>query len=127
MEFVQANQISREAIDYFLKNNSEVDQEYLLQNGYVVKSNQEIIGCFVLEFMKTDVYWLKQLYMIQSKATLLPLLLESILTLAKKEEAKEVCVKSHQPMVDVILKALLFEPTEQASGPNERWWTYCVS
>lgn len=90
-------------------------------------------GCFVIDSIDEDIYWLKQLYVTKNAAASLPVLLESILALAKEKQAKQLFVHSHQPMVDVLLEALQFSPQKEnafvANQPDNKgnWWTYNVS
>ncbi|MED4475656.1 hypothetical protein [Oceanobacillus caeni] len=90
--------------------------------------------CFILDEMdEKDAYWLKQLYITRTEANKLPVLLESILTIAKSLKAKSVYVHSHQPVVDILLEALQFHPQKDASFVDKyplkkgSWWTYNVS
>lgn len=133
MNLIRANRVSEERLDEFLKHNDRLNKEGLLKQGYVVEMNGRIEGCFMIERIKEDLYWLKQLYISQSEAGSLPLLLESILALAKQQHAKKVYVHSHQPMVDIILEAMQFHPQTENVLVNKRpekqgkWWTYNVS
>lgn len=133
MKLIEANLAPQQLLDDFLKNNNHINKEHLVCNGYVAMKQEEIIGCFMLEPVENNLYWLKQLYVTQASATILPVLLESILVLAKQKYAKEVYVHSHQPMVDILLEALQFHPksTEKMKEklPNRkgRWWAYQVS
>lgn len=120
-------------LDEFLKNNEHIDRKSLAKQGYIAMKQEEIIGCFVLELVEDDLYWLKQLYVTKSAATILPVLLEAILVLAKEKYAKEVYVHSHQPMVDILLEALQFHPKQESifadKHPRQKgtWWSYRVS
>ncbi|TRM10785.1 GNAT family N-acetyltransferase [Lentibacillus cibarius] len=133
MEIIAANHASEEKLQRFLKDNKDVEKNLLLEKGYVVEIDDTIEGCFVLDTVEDDIYWLKQLYVTKNKAGSLPVLLETILALAKEKQAKQVYVHSHQPMVDVLLEALQFYPqkeneiTDKLPKNNGNWWTYNVS
>ncbi|GAA0436500.1 MAG: hypothetical protein ACQEWU_15515 [Bacillota bacterium] len=133
MNLIPAYKASSEQIEHFLKNNPNVNQESLLRKGYVVELRGEIEGCFILEEMEEGTYWLKQLYITQSEAAHLPVLLESILLMAKQQHAERVYVHSHQPVVDILLEALQFHPQKEKvfvdkyDKSNGNWWLYHVS
>ncbi|GGJ91988.1 hypothetical protein GCM10007063_13230 [Lentibacillus kapialis] len=133
MELIAANQATKAKLEIFLENNQDVKRDLLLEKGYVVELNGTIEGCFVIDSVEEDIYWLKQLYVTKNAAASLPVLLESILALAKEKQAKQLFVHSHQPMVDVLLEALQFSPQKEnafvASQPDTKgnWWTYNVS
>lgn len=133
MNLLRANQVPEEKLDQFLTCNENLNKENLLKKGYVVEIDHHIKGCFIIEHIEKDLYWLKQLYITQPEARFLPLLLESILALAKKQHAKKVFVHSHQPMVDIILESLQFHPQSKNIWLDEfinhkgQWWTYHVS
>jgi|SRR5699024_2700908 len=133
MELIAANQATKEKLETFLENNKDVERDLLLEKGYVVEFNGMVEGCFVIDSVDEDIYWLKQLYVTKNAAASLPVLLESILALAKEKQAKQLFVHSHQPMVDVLLEALQFSPQKEnafvANQPDNKgnWWTYNVS
>lgn len=134
MELIRANKISFDQLEHFLEQNEAVDGKKLIQSGYVVVSDESIIGCFVLESVDAFTsYWLQQLYMVRKEAAKLPVLLESIIQLAREQDVKRVYVHSHQPGVDVLLEALQFtQQTKrglafQKKRPTGNWWTYSVS
>lgn len=133
MQIYKVEEADQEAVNDFLYRNENVSKELLSSHGYVVEMNGRIDGCFVLEPMEDRYYWLKQLYITQSEARKLPVLLEGILVIAKKIEAKCVYVHSHQPVVDILLEALQFKREEQIevrkidSQKNGNWWAYNVS
>lgn len=133
MDIVLAQQVAPEKLDKFLTANPDIEQETLYESGYVAQVNDEIIGCFILDTLHENKYWLKQLYITKSHATALPVLLESILVIAKNREAKEVYVHSHQALVDILLEALQFNPHTDDMLLNKRdetkgkWWAYQVS
>jgi len=120
-------------LEEFFSKNTNVDKNTVFQKGYVVEINHKIEGCFILERMEANNYWLKQLYITQSEAASLPFLLEAILTLAKQQNAKSVYVHSHQPVVDILLEALQFHPQKESvlvgNYPVGKgsWWAYDVS
>src|SRR5690625_1457833 len=109
MKLIRANQASEKLIDKFLKNNEEINKHTLMESGYVVEINNRITGCFNLELIDDGLYWLKQLYITRSDAIKLPVLVETILALAKQKKAKKVFVKSHKLMLDIILNSLQFQ------------------
>ncbi|HLS09944.1 hypothetical protein [Lentibacillus sp.] len=133
MELIAANYASEEKLERFLENNKDVKRDILLEKGYVVELKGQIEGCFVIDTVDDDIYWLKQLYVTKNAAASLPILLESILALAKEKQAKQLFVHSHQPMVDVLLEALQFSPQKENAlvsdypDNNGSWWTYNVS
>jgi len=133
MDIIPVNVVPEEELHEFLVKNKHVKKESLLDYGYVVKINQTIEGCFVLDPLEEDAYWLKQLYITQTEANRLPFLLETILTLAKQKQMKNVYVHSHQPVVDLLLEALQFYRKEEAvlvdNPPANKghWWAYNVS
>ena len=134
MQIIQANKASEEMLKDFFRRNDNLDRDSLVDKGFVVEINSKIEGCFILDEMdEKDTYWLKQLYITRTEANKLPVLLESILTIAKSLEAKSVYVHSHQPVVDILLEALQFHPQTDASFVDKyplkkgSWWTYNVS
>lgn len=133
MNLIPTKHASDDLVDAFLVKNPEINKHALLTSGHVVEIKGKIIGCFILERMEADLYWLKQLYITKSAAAKLPLLVETILVLAKKNEAKEVYVHSHQPMIDILLEALQFHQQETHTFLSKlqiskgRWWLYRVS
>lgn len=134
MRLIQAQKVEQAKRETFFNLNEHLNKDLLLTDGYLVEDNEQIIGCFIIEPTKQDVYWLKQLYITQKEARLLPALLEAILTLAKQKRAKKVYVFSHQPMVDIILSALQFREgnaeeilLNKKEHRNGTWWTYFVS
>ncbi|WP_164667568.1 GNAT family N-acetyltransferase [Virgibacillus doumboii] len=135
MKLIAAKNAPVEKLKNFLESNENVDKNLLLEKGYVVEIKDTIEGCFVMDLVDNhqDKYWLKQLYITPGAAASLPVLLETILALAKEKQAKQVFVHSHQPMVDVLLEALQFHPQKndllEDKYPVDKgsWWTYNVS
>lgn len=133
MQILKVKEAKKQAVNDFLDRNDNVSKDCLLTHGYVVEMNGRIDGCFVLEPMENQAFWLKQLYITQSEARKLPVLLEGILVIARKIEAKCVYVHSHQPVVDILLEALQFKREEQIEvrkidqHKKGNWWTYNVS
>src|SRR5699024_149681 len=91
MELIAANYASEEKLERFLENNKDVKRDILLEKGYVVELKGQIEGCFVIDTVDDDIYWLKQLYVTKNAAASLPILLESILALAKEKQAATIC------------------------------------
>ena len=133
MKLVAAKHASIEKVEQFLQENQELTQDSLLHDGYLVEIEDKIEGCFALQPLEPGVYWLKQLHVTKKAAPSLPVLLESVLTLAKEKNAKSVYVYSHQPVVDLLLDALQFRPqTEKEivdihTQKKGNWWLYNVS
>ncbi|MBY7144739.1 hypothetical protein KFZ56_17095 [Virgibacillus sp. NKC19-3] len=133
MNLIAAHRASEEKLDQFLVKNRNVNKASLLEAGYVVEIAEQIQGCFSLERMDEGSYWLKQLYITKAEAAKLPVLLEAILNLAKEQEAKKIYVRSHQPVVDVLLESLQFHPqreempVDKSNQKEGNWWTYDVS
>lgn len=133
MHFIRAFEVSKKQLDAFLEKNKGVDKDSLLRTGYVVKIEDEIEGCFILDAMENNEFWLKRLYITKTHAAMLPVLLETILTLAKQQQATSVNVHSHQPVVDLLLEALQFHPQKEKNFVDKHpinkgnWWTYSVS
>ncbi|CDQ38288.1 MULTISPECIES: GNAT family N-acetyltransferase [Virgibacillus] len=133
MNLIPADKAEEGKIDKFLENNPNVKRQSLLCKGYVVELKGQIEGCFILEEMEEGTYWLKQLYITQSEAAILPVLLEAILMMAKQQHAQRVYVHSHQPVVDILLEALQFHPQKERVFVDKydksegNWWLYHVS
>lgn len=133
MKLVRANRAPEKLIDDFLKNNEEIRRNSLLESGYVVKINGRITGCFSLEPIDDEQYWLKQLYITRTEAVKLPILVEAILALALQKKAKKVFVKSHKLMLDILLKSLQFQHEKEApihdinENDHSKWWSYHIS
>src|SRR5690625_3818370 len=117
----------------YLERNQNIDRKQLLANGYIAEIDGKIEASFILDKLDSDALWLKQLYITQAEAAKLPILLETILQLARKQEAKIVFVHSHQPVVDILLEALQFKiENNQSAVPLKpvmtgNWWSYHVS
>ncbi|RKQ34387.1 hypothetical protein [Oceanobacillus halophilus] len=133
MNIIPAKKANKEQLDDFFTRNDNLDRDGLIQNGFVVEMDSKIEGCFILNQVEEGVYWLKQLYITRTEANKLPVLLESILTIAKSKQARSVYVHSHQPVVDIILEALQFHPQKKSSFVDKHpidkgnWWSYNVS
>lgn len=133
MKLVEANKAPKQMLANFLNHNDHLESDRLIASGYVAIKQEEIVGCFILDSVEEGLFWLKQLYITQSAAMNLPVLLEAILVLAKQKYAKEVYVHSHQPMVDILLEGLQFhrKPVDsiikQLSDQKGTWWAYQVS
>lgn len=133
MRLIRARDMDKEQIDSFLMYHPQIDQQCLLVDGYVIKVGSEIIACFTLEQFEDQLYWLKQFYITKVEAVKLPILLESILALAKEQQAKKVFVNSHKRMIDIILAALQFCPQKEHKTLDKsvettgQWWSYTIS
>ncbi|RLL42896.1 hypothetical protein D8M04_15215 [Oceanobacillus piezotolerans] len=134
MRILPACEAPFDKLEAFLRNNEGLDRTSLTAKGYVVEIKDKIEGCFVLEEVEENkVYWLKQLYITRTEANKLPVLVETILALAKTKQAKRVYVHSHQPIVDLLLQALQFHPQKEVSFVDKHpeskgnWWSYQVS
>ena len=132
MECIPASEVEVATLNEFLEESNRMNRQSFFQNGYVVMSNKEIIGCFELELIYSREYWLKQLYIVQHEAAKLPVLLEYILLLAKQKDAVAVYAHSDQPVTDLLLESMCFSVQKgelnllqrKASG---QWWSYKVS
>lgn len=133
MKVMSVKHATYEQLEKFLAKNKSLDQQLLVNKGFVVELNGEIEASFTLEEVEPNRFWLKQLYITQSHAAKLPILLETILQIAKKKGAQAVYVHSHQPVVDILLEALEFklEKNKQEIPSNldipGAWWSYHVS
>lgn len=133
MKIIPAKNAPYDQVADFLENNAHIDKYKLIDEGYVVAGEAKIVGCFILQQMENDSYWLKQLYIIKEEAGKLPFILESVLALAKQEQARHVYTQSHQPVVDMLLAALQFHkkgqqpPVDNSLEQSGTWWTYQVS
>lgn len=132
MKLIRANKITENRIHSFLKYSPQIDKQSLISDGYIVEIGKEIIACFILEKFAEESYWLKQFYITKSEALKLPSLLESILILAREQQAKQVFVNSHKLMIDIILEALQFCPQTEHKLLDEKvnsegkWWMYQI-
>ncbi|WP_404455879.1 hypothetical protein LG329_08395 [Virgibacillus necropolis] len=133
MELILAKDVSNARLDQFLLNNQDVDKDLLTEKGYVVQMDEQIEGCFVLDVVENGVHWLKKLHVTKRAAHGLPVIIESILTIAKENQATCVYVHSQQPLVDILLESLQFRPQKDAVTVNipvhnsGNWWAYEVS
>src|SRR5699024_6285781 len=91
-----SHQVPMEEVENFILQAEHVDLKALLTEGYVVKMDGTIQGCFALSTMEKDILWLKQLHIMQPFARYLPVLLEIILQMTKEKQAKKLYVHSHQ-------------------------------
>lgn len=133
MELILAKDVSHARLDQFLDNNQDVDKYLLIEKGYVVQIDEKIEGCFVLDAMENGIHWLKKLHVTKNAAHALPVIVESILTIAKENLATCVYVHSQQPLVDILLESLQFRPQKDVAIVNKtahdggNWWAYEVS
>lgn len=134
MKLIRINQIPYSSLEDFLMENPEIEGRKLLNDGFAVMKSDKMIGCFILESTDTDdSYWLKKVYITQFESKMLPVLIESILVFSKQQEAKRIYVYSHQPVVNLLLETLQFNPqkmreymlTDESIEGN--WWAYQVS
>lgn len=133
MKIVPVKHANYDKLKSFLEVNESLDRRLLFNQGYVVEIDGKIEGSFLFDELNQHDLWLKQLYITSDKAQSLPVLLEMILQIAKQKEAKTVYVHSHQPVVDILLEALQFQPEKNneifAGKPAIKgcWWSYEVS
>src|SRR5699024_10805509 len=117
-----------EDLTTYLERNQNIDRQELLAIGYIVEIDGKIEASFILDELDSGALWVKQLYITQAEAAKLPVLIETILQLARKQEAKTVFVHSHQPVVDILLDALQFKiENNQSEFPLKpvmtgNWW-----
>ncbi len=133
MKFIQASHIAKQRLEEFIQHNQHIDIHTLLETGYVVEHQDKIIGCFSLDGIGDDAYWLKQLYVIRHEAVKLPVIVETILTIAKEKQAKVIYAHSEQPVTDLLLESLSFSLQPKTENMNQHqlhkkghWWTYSV-
>lgn len=132
MNFIHASDVAQERLEQFLQHNQQIELATLLQAGYIVEHHGEIIGCFSLEEIEHDAYWLKQLYVVRHEAVKLPVIVEAILVYAREREAKVIYAHSEQPVTDLLLESLCFslqsnqEPITLPMHKKGHWWTYSV-
>ena len=134
MQLIRANEVTYDELQSFLSKNEHVNGKGLIKSGYVAFANDHIIGCFNLESSDAGTsFWLRRMYIIRKEAALLPVILEAIIQLARLQEAKQIYVKSHQPVVDLLLESLQFSPQSKRKESFEignnvgNIWTYSVS
>lgn len=133
VKLIRANRAEHHKIDEFLRNNQQIKKCSLIEFGYIVETNHKVTGCFTLEPVEGDIYWLKQLYITRTEAIKLPILFESILAIAVNIGAKKVFVRSHKLMLDLILESLQFQlenigPIEEPNidDSSHKWWSYQI-
>lgn len=138
MQLIPASKLTEAEFSRFVDSNEQIKKQSLWENGYVFEVNGEICGCFQLDKIDTDAYWLKQLYVTKANAKKLPLLLEVILLFAKQQQAKRIYAHSQQPVTDLLLDSFSFSlqqnqtvNLQQHDEPNDHlkghWWLYRVS
>lgn len=133
MKLIKASKLPLELVNVFLESNQQINKEHVLQSGYIIEVNHKICGCFVLEHIEKGLYVLQQFFVTTTDAMKIPVLVESILLLAKQKGASEIFVHSHKLMIDMILEALQFHPQECCGfldkyTKNEgKWWSYAIS
>lgn len=133
MELILAKDVSHGRLDPFLESNPDVDKFLLIDEGYVVLIDEQIEGCFIVNKMDNGIHWLKKLHVTKRAAQGLPVIIESILTIAKENQATCLYVHSQQPLVDILLESLQFRPQKDAATvniparENGNWWAYHVS
>lgn len=133
MKVLPVKHATYEQLDDFLTRNENIDKPLLVDKGFVVEISGKIEASFILDELDSGGLWLKQLYITKSHAAKLPVLLETILQIARKQQAKAVYVHSHQPVVDILLEALEFQPEKnkliipESPITTGSWWSYHVS
>ncbi|MDY0394244.1 hypothetical protein ACFSMW_09475 [Virgibacillus halophilus] len=133
MKIIAAYRMPLEQVETFLQTADKVEKASLLQHGYVLVIDEVIKGCFIWMPVENGIYWLKQLYIAKDAAGKLPVVLETIVQMAKEKQAEKLYVQSHQPVVDILLDALQFCPQQhgiQLESQQEnkgKWWAYQVS
>lgn len=134
MRIVQASKINKRKLSVFLKENEGVNDTLLSDYGYVVLSNQHIIGCFQLSPIEKEIFWLNQLYVTRNKAGKLPVLLQLIIMLVESQEVKALYAHSEQPITDLLLQSVSFsqhiaheELLSRIVKHKGQWWSYYVS
>lgn len=133
MKMVQARVADPKKVEHFLMKNEAINAEQLLENGFVVEIDDAIKGCFVIEPLDQETYWLRQLYMTQEEILALPLIIESIVQRAQERNIKNIYVHSHQQVVDELLETLEFypqtapKPVDKDTFNKGNWWVYAVS
>lgn len=132
MNVMEASQVTTYQLEQFLQHNHDIDLATLLENGFVVECSDKIIGCFSLEPIGEDSFWLKQLYVIQQEAVKLPRIVEMVLIIAEQKQAKVIYAHSEQPVTDLLLASLSFslqsEETAAIAIDKDKghWWTYSI-
>lgn len=133
MKIIAAYRMPSEQIESFLQLADQVEKASLLQHGYVLVIDEVIKGCFIWMPVEKDIYWLKQLYIVRDAAGNLPVLLETIVQMAREKQVEKLYVQSHQPVVDILLDALQFCPQQRGiqhetqQETEGKWWAYQVS
>lgn len=132
MELIEAKVADQHKVQRFLMMNEDIQSEQLLEKGYVVEINEDIKGCFIIDLVDQETYWLRQLFMNQEEMFSLPLLIDSIIQHGKEKGIRSVYVHSHQQAVDKLLSTLDFHPQ---SAPRHikngiiqqgNWWVYTI-
>lgn len=133
MKIIAAYRMPSEQIESFLQLADQVEKASLLQHGYVLVIDEVIKGCFIWMPVEKGIYWLKQLYIVKDAAGNLPVLLETIVQMAREKQVEKLYVQSHQPVVDILLDALQFCPQQRGiqhetqQETEGKWWAYQVS
>ncbi|HLR15255.1 MAG TPA: hypothetical protein VK144_05485 [Bacillota bacterium] len=132
MELIEAKIADPQKVQQFLMTNESIQSEQLLKKGFVVEINKDIKGCFIIDYIDPETYWLRQLYMNQEEMFSLPLLIDSIIQHGKEKGIRSVYVHSHQQVVDELLSTLDFHsqsaPRHIKDGVIQRgkWWVYTI-
>lgn len=124
MEIIRAKDIPKQQLTTFLGNHPHIDKELIIHEGYVVKLNTQIVGCFVLQQLQGGICWLRQLFVIKKIAKQLPILIEWITIYAKESGYVKVIVKSHNENTNFLLNALQFYEDKIDGDPHSNWWAY---
>ncbi|WP_217586399.1 hypothetical protein [Lentibacillus saliphilus] len=133
MEIIRAKEVEEAKIETLLNLNQALDKDLLIECGYVVNMSGKIAGCFVLDPIDTQEYWLRHLYLKPDAAYAVIVLLETAITLARQNDAAVIYVNSHQSTVNTLLEALHFKRSHMVPQITSEeatagiWWTYHVS
>lgn len=133
MKMVHAREADQQQVEHFLMNNEAINGEQLMKKGFVVQVDNSIKGCFVIERIDQETYWLRQLYMNKEEVISLPLIMDSIIVQAREDNIKRIFVHSHQQVVDELLSTLEFYPQTAPLQVHEgviqkgKWWAYAIN
>lgn len=132
MELIEAKVADQQKVQQFLMTNERIQSDQLMDKGFVVEINEDIKGCFIIDYIDRETYWLRQLYMNQGEMFSLPFVIDSIIQRGKEKGIRRVYVYSHQQVVDELLSTLEFYPQSAPqhikSGVTQQgnWWAYTI-